>query len=85
MFKIIRFETPAYLYNRFIPLNAGHRHNTRNKNLILFPIHQTANFELSFTYRAARLWNQLPNDIKNLLSITSFKKALEIWLTNQNL
>ncbi len=33
----------------------------------------------SFTYLGAKLWNEMPTNIKNVMTITEFKERLKAW------
>ena len=69
MFKTMNNLTPSYLREKF-PLN-----KTRYKTNILIPRPRTDLFMTSFTYSGAKLWYELSDQLKNMHSLPTFKKA----------
>ncbi|KAI5717706.1 hypothetical protein M8J77_026106 [Diaphorina citri] len=57
-----------------IPLiDSQHSHHTRSQHLLDIPLHRTDFMGKSFTVNAARLWNQLPTELRVLQSRLPFK------------
>ena len=55
-------------------------YNTRINNPVNQPIVNTTTFGLqSLKYEGAKLWNSLPNDIKDAISLTQFKALIKTW------
>lgn len=52
-----------------------HKHGTRNRLLLRYPIHRTSAFECSPRYMSIRCYNKLPDNLK-VLDIKSFKARL---------
>ena len=69
MYKTMKNLTPRYLRDKFI-LN-----KSRYKTKILIPRPRTDLFMSSFTYSGAKLWNELGDHLKNISSLSYFKKA----------
>ena len=49
---------------------------------------ERANLEIRrnfFTIRAAKAWNEVPDEVKNLQTVNSFKSAYDNWKTNNKL
>ena len=70
IFKVKKSGEPSYLADR---LKVGQQHYRRAE-------HITVNYNLSmarecFFYRGAKLWNLLPDNLKNQNSVTTFKKC----------
>ena len=85
-FRVLRTQTPEYLFTEFVSLESVHNCNTRGKNNLLIPNHRTEMFHKSFTVTAIKFWNTLPAHIKSSISIGSFKKkCLSHILMNQSL
>ena len=76
MYKINNNLAPNYLSN-ISPFgeNFERQRNTRQTGLPLFRT-RTALFENSFFPSTTRLWNELPLDVRNLKSLTEFKKSI---------
>ena len=62
-FKCLRGLAPNYLSSRFNTRASVHGRNTRNKNMLDIPAFNTAAGQRSFTYRAVKCWNMLPEEI----------------------
>ena len=58
----------------------NHAHNTRNRDLLVVPPHRTTLHANSFHIQAVRLWNHLPQDIKNSQSLHILKKKMNKFL-----
>ena len=73
IFKILNDMTPDYLKeNVFYSPQIYH---LRNKNLVL-PKPRTNNCKRTFFYRGAKLFNGLPQEIRNSQSLASFKTSI---------
>ena len=70
-FKCIKGLAPPYLSEKFELRSEIHNVNTRNKNDLNIPLYTSASGQRTFYFRAVTLWNNLPNNIKdiNVLSI----------------
>ena len=76
IYKILHNLAPNYLRDSFSLVNEIHNVNTRRSNSdIWIPknipshIHRRA-----YTFEMAKIYNQLPEDIKNSVSVNTFKK-----------
>ena len=79
-FKILHSLTPAYL-NSLVTLKQT-KYNLRNRNASILQRqnNRTTSFGLhSFKSVSAKIWADLPNDIKNLSDISSFKRSIRLW------
>lgn len=74
--KIIREKTPPYLCNKIRYRTDVHNINVRHKNSITIPAHRTKLFQSSFSYRIAKIYNNLPHHTKSLNNM-SFKIAIK--------
>ena len=76
-FKIIRGQTPQYLQDYLPPLvseiNPRHVRNPLERHI---PFSRTELYSNSFFPQTTREWNRLPDNIKLLDSISSFKRHL---------
>ncbi|KAJ8877750.1 hypothetical protein PR048_022205, partial [Dryococelus australis] len=63
---ILKSDGPKYLADRFQSLNVNHNPHTRScetsKLIILY--HKSNLFSQSFTVSSARIWNDLPSNLK---------------------
>lgn len=77
-FKMINDLSPSYL-STLIPNLVNHtsRYNLRNSNSLRIPYARTARLYKYFTVSTARLWNDLPDSIKNSNTLNQFKTALK--------
>ena len=72
-FKCLRGLAPKYLSSRFNTRASVHGRDTRNKNKLDIPAFNTAAGQRSFTYRAVKCWNTLPEEIIKCENLHSFK------------
>ncbi|KAK9882196.1 hypothetical protein WA026_019708 [Henosepilachna vigintioctopunctata] len=61
---------------KFPCLTESHNYDTRNSNVLFVPEHDTARYEKSPSYQCIKLFNHLPNEIKNLRGVR-FKKIVK--------
>ena len=77
VFKALNGMLPTYLSEMFTRFSSVHSRKTRNssKNLIL-PRVKHSSGQCSFVFSAARLWNNLPNELKDCSSLSSFMNKI---------
>ena len=68
----------TYLSEKFTKFSSVHSRKTRNssRNLIL-PRVKHSYGQRSFVFSAARLWNNLPNELKDCSSLSSFMNKID--------
>ena len=85
-YKCLNGYAPEYLTERFITRSQIHERVTRNKDTLNVPFYRTATGQRSFLFRAVKLWNDLPDNVKsgnNLKSVECFRIALKTYLFQQ--
>ena len=75
LFKTIQSKSPPYLSDLLQPLSGSHDRVTRAGNKLKIAPHKTDFFSKSFAVGGARLWNSIPEGIRSMGSIGSFKAA----------
>lgn len=74
--KVVINKKPSYLYAKIEKRSEAHNVELRQSELRLsVPMHHTEFFKKSFSYQAAKIYNQVPNDIKKL-SLSGFKERV---------
>ena len=82
MFKCMNGSAPVYLSDPFCHVSHVHYFNTRtvaNNDLYISPV-RTEYMKRSFSYCGPKLWNMLPNSLRNSENIDTFKKHLKFWI-----
>ena len=84
VFKIRKGLAPNYLSEGFTQVSEVHGHLTRSSR---YDFHIPGNMastlmQTSFAFTAAKLWNDLPYDIKQIDSETVFKRKLKLHFLN---
>ena len=69
--------SPKYLQDFLIYNNQIHDHHTRNKNNIRLPICHRESEKSSLNYKGMKLYNELPENLKNCKNINLFKIELK--------
>jgi hypothetical protein len=78
VFKCIHEISPAYQWDIFTK-NPAPREG-RNSNELINPKYNTVKHGfLSFRFYGSRLYNQIPNEIRQVSDINEFKKLLKNW------
>ena len=73
IFKCIHNLVPDYLAEKFAFRSRSNIRNTRQSNHLNILRCRLATSQHSFSYRGAKLWNNLSNDVKNVTSVKAFK------------
>ena len=76
--KIYNEKTPSYLYNTITKASCRYY----SKNLII-PKPKLDLYKTSLSFSGATLWNELPNSLKSITSINSFKRKLLNLMNNK--
>ena len=72
-FKVMNNLAPEYLKSDFVLLSVGNPRETRSGNKLKIPIHRTEAYSRSFAVSAARLWNSIPDGIREKRTLHAFK------------
>ena len=71
-------KLPEIFNNYFISNNEIHNNNTRSASSIHLPRVDTSYGKKSVSYAGVNLWNNLPEDLKNITSFSQFKAHLKL-------
>ena len=71
-----RHLLPTALHEMCHLNSSVHNYNTRNKGGLHIVLHSTSIGQRSLKYQCSKLWNNLPDALKNIQSINVFKKTL---------
>ena len=85
MFKCMNGLAPKYLSDKFIRRSDVHSRNTRNKSKLNTPMCKSATGQRSFVYRATTIWNNLPDDMRNIQDLNVFIRSNTKMLFNKRL
>ena len=91
---MLRFRDTVMVYKWYGPIismsyvlqtrSQLHNLNTRSNGLLEIPLYRTATGQRSFRYRAACLWNSLPEWLKDHnFNLQRFKNELRSYLVEQ--
>ena len=76
VFKIRQGLAPSYLTERFTRIEHAHSYGTRGSGRNFSVSEEICGSLVSFSYTAVKLWNQLPNEIKEAGTMAIFKRKL---------
>lgn len=80
IFKLTKHMLPEYLTNIIVRGRNIHSHRTRqNNDLRVVPFTMTST-QKSIYYKGIRIFNELPNEIKNVRSVQEFKRKCSEWI-----
>lgn len=81
-YKCVNKQLPFSSSSYFKDVNFSHEYNTRSKkNKNIFVPRKNLNYgQFGVDYKAATNWNEIPLEIKNSSSITSFRKKFKHFL-----
>ena len=76
VYKSVNSIGPTYLHTLFV--RKGSNYNLRNLNILEQPKVNTISHGLnSIVYHGPKMWNNLPNEMKNVNSVNKFKLQLK--------
>jgi hypothetical protein len=79
-FKAVNLIGPSYISNLFRTINSGHAtRGLTGKNLSIPQVRTTGFGKQTFSFLGASLWNNLPPDMRNALSLSTFKNHINTW------
>ena len=87
MFKIIHSLTPSYLHNLFQFTNVIHNRSLRStfEDLLYIPKPKLEIYRNMLTYSGSKIWNAIPENIRNSDSLPHFKKKYLQWVAKDQL
>lgn len=77
LFDLNQYEIAIYMYNLIRNQNiqvTQHNYPTSTRENLRIPLHNLTLFKHSLAYQGPKTWNSIPNQIKSLKTIHSFKK-----------
>lgn len=77
LFKILKLETPLYLWSLFTFQFTVNKFKTRNSDDLVIPLHRTQKYKCSFKYVAAVTYNKYKHLFRDCKSIITFKKRFK--------
>ena len=82
VYKALNGLAPEYISDVFTNVSESHVRNLRSvdNDLLRVPRSRTSYFENSFTISSAKLWNELPLDIRSISTLNTFKNTLKAHL-----
>ena len=82
VYKALNGLAPEYIGDIFTKVSESHMRNLRSvdNDLLRVPSSRTSYYENSFTISSAKIWNELPLDIRSISALNSFKNTLKAHL-----
>ena len=74
--KCLHNQAPSYLSDKFVRRSSIHNRITRNSCDLNVPFSRLKTGQRSFAFRGAKLYNNLPYDIKNITDAKVFKRRM---------
>jgi len=81
MFKIIKLEHIS-LQSTINVVRPSHNYLTRNRDKFILPFPRVNSIKISYNYQFIKIWNELPNELKELRTINMFKTHLKSYILN---
>ncbi len=80
VFKAIHKMSPLYISNLFPLQNSVHKHNTKSVNLVVQCHYESVSYGTnSFKNQATHLWNNLPNALRAVGDLDTFRLLINNW------
>ena len=82
-YKCFKGLAPRHLVDKLTKRSSINTCHTRKRDLLHIPLYRTASGQHTFAYRGTCIWNNLDNDVKQCVSLQSFKQAIKRQLLEQ--
>ena len=82
-YKCSKGLAPKHLVDKRTKRSSIHARHARKRDLLHIPLYRTASGQRTFTYGGTCIWNNLDNDVKQCISLQSFKRAIKGQLLEQ--
>ena len=81
-YKALNNLTPAYISNLLTPISKTHSFSLRSQEngALCIPRSRSALYDRSFSHSASKLWNSLPQNIRTINTLASFKTDLRNYI-----
>jgi hypothetical protein len=83
VFRIVNNTSPNYLKEMFLQSKSRYRLRSRSDRNFIVPRRRTKLADRSLAVVGPKLWNELPNDLKNICSELEFRRKLKTHLFTQ--
>ena len=80
VWKVKASECPVYINSKYNPSNT----RSSIQGTLLVPVVEKTTSSKSFIVRSASTWNHLPQDLRNIKNLSTFKVNLKTW-TKENI
>ena len=77
VYKALNGLAPEYISDIFTKVSESHMRNFRSVDYDLLRVPSSSYYENLFTISSAKLWNELPLDIRNISVLNTFKNTLK--------
>ncbi|RJG15175.1 hypothetical protein D4A39_16695, partial [Alcanivorax profundi] len=82
VFKALHGSAPKYISDMLVPYEPSRTLRTSGTGLLLVPRVRTKHGEGAFQFYAAKIWNSLPDEVRQASTLTMFKSRLKTALFN---
>ena len=82
-YKCFKGLARKHLVDKFTKRSSIKARHNRKRDLLHITLYRTATGQRTFAYRGTSIWNNLDNDIKQCVSLQSFKQAIKGQLLEQ--
>ena len=83
MFKSIRLNMYPSLESNLSLRYPDHAHNTRFRYEPVLPFPRVTTLRINYKYQGVKVWNSLPNQLRDMETLNLFKKKLKDYLLEQ--
>ncbi len=83
VYKCLHNLAPDYLCQLFVQNGVNHDYNTRHSSHLRATRTNTEYYHRGFTVSGQKLWNELPNNVKECSTLASFKNTLYMFLKSK--
>ena len=80
---IYRYHTAIYLNKNLHKFPCNHSFGTRNRNMLVPTFHKLSQTQHAVSFMGPKIWNDLPENLKNINSTSKFKFSLRNYLLSK--
>ena len=83
MYKIVKENKCPTLQTNMELRQPEHGHDTRSRNKYILPFPRVINIKSNYKYQLPNIWNNLPDQLKNIERFSTFKKHLKTYFISK--
>ena len=74
---------PEIFHDYFTEKKSIHTYHTRKNSDLYMTLNNSSLGQRCITFRGSKFWNELPSNLKENVTVSTFKKNIKVYLSNR--